>query len=84
MRKPFYDSPWFLNFAPLLLLLASLLMTDRVHKSMEAAASAEERLQRQVWCQCGKPWGEPCDCPTEGCLCGIVKGRSCGNCRPMK
>lgn len=39
---------------------------------------------RQTWVKCGKPFGHPCDCPKEGCLCGIVKGRSCPNCRPMR
>lgn len=83
MRK-FYDNPTFLTICPLLLVLAILVMTHLVHKSKEAAANAEYYLKKQAWCMCGKPYGEPCNCPPEGCVCGIVEGKSCPNCRPMK
>ena len=78
------DNRAFVSLASIGLVIVCLSVFALAMRWEKARSDAEWKVNHQTWVSCGKPFGQPCDCPKEGCLCGIVKGRSCPNCRPMK
>lgn len=76
--------PTFHVFVTLALVLAIIWGWNAVLQSELALEQAKWNNAKQNWVKCGKPFGKPCDCTKDNCKCGIFKGYSCQNCRPMK
>lgn len=64
-------------------LIAVLLLLIVLVYGYGFACKWEHAVKSRDWVKCGKPWGEPCDCPKGLCRCGLNDFSTCKNCRPM-